>query len=161
VAGPGRRRLVAVLALLTVLVLALSAPRALHESWQRGGVYLFSAEFLRDLPRRLSGPGRLRFIIQPLMASLIGFSSGRIDRRQGHPPFVRALVAGEGARRSMVRDAWASIVHLLLLGVLLDCVAQWLILGKVYPVPALILGPVLIAVPYTIARVTAWRLART
>ena len=45
-AGPGRRRLTLVLAVLTVLALSLSVPGSLRAAWERGGFYLFSREFL-------------------------------------------------------------------------------------------------------------------
>jgi hypothetical protein len=63
-----------VVGLLTLAVLALSVPGALRDAAERGSFYLFSADFLRDLPKRLAGPGRLRFVIQPIMAILLGIS---------------------------------------------------------------------------------------
>jgi hypothetical protein len=43
------------------------------------------------------------------------------------------------------------------MGILLDAVCQWLILGASYPGPgaALVVGPVLIVGPYTLARALA------
>ena len=38
------------------------------------------------------------------------------------------------------------------MGILLDSVCQWLILGASYPGAALVVGPVLIALPYAVAR---------
>jgi len=45
----------------------------------------------------------------------------------------------------------------LLVGILLDSVSQWLILGASYFGAALVVGPVLIAVPYAVARALANR----
>ena len=53
-----RRRLTALLAGLTLLVLALSLPGSLRDAFDRGGIYLFSRAFLEDIPGRLAGPGR-------------------------------------------------------------------------------------------------------
>jgi hypothetical protein len=39
------------------------------------------------------------------------------------------------------------------MGILLDAVCQWLILGASYPGAALVVEPVLIVGPYTLARV--------
>jgi hypothetical protein len=158
-APAGRRRLTIILAVLTVLALALSVPSSLHEAWERGGFYLFSREFFADLPRRLTGPGRFRFLLQPAFAIAIGIGAGRADARAGRPPYLYALLTRAEGRRELLRDAFRSIAHLLLAGVLVDSVCQWLILGASYPGAALVVGPVLIALPYSVARALANRVA--
>jgi hypothetical protein len=52
------------------------------------------------------------------------------------------------------------VANLLLMGILLDPVFQWVILGASYPGPALVVGPVLIATPYAVARALSNRVAR-
>jgi hypothetical protein len=52
------------------------------------------------------------------------------------------------------------VANLLLMGILLDSVFQWVILGASYPGPALVVGPVLIAAPYAVARALSNRAAR-
>ena len=83
------RLLTLVLAGLTVLVLALSLPGAARDAFERGGIYLFSREFIEDIPKRLTGPGRFRFILQPVVAILLGIGAGRADRRTGRPPYLQ------------------------------------------------------------------------
>jgi hypothetical protein len=149
-----------VLAGLTVLALLLSAPGALRDAFDRGGVYLFSTAFLADLPKRLTGPGRFRFVLQPLVATLLGIRSGMADARAGRPPYLLALATDGQHRREVARDGFAAIVNLLLMGILLDSLLQWAILGISYPGPALVVGPVLIATPYAVARALSNRVAR-
>jgi hypothetical protein len=149
-----------VLAGLTLLVLVLSLPGALRDAYDRGGVYLFSRAFLEDLPKRLTGPGRFRFILQPLMATLLGIRSGRADARAGRPPYLLGLVTDRERRAELARDGFASVANLLLMGVLLDSIFQWVVLGSSYPGAALLVGPVLIATPYSVARALANRVAR-
>ena len=156
---PGRRRLTLVLAVLTVLALALSVPGSLREAWERGGFYLFSREFFADLPRRLTGPGRFRFLLQPTLAITLGIGAGRADARSGRPPYLYALLRGSQGRRELLLEAYRAIAHLVLMGVLVDSVCQWLILGASYPGAAIVVGPVLIAFPYAVARALANRLA--
>jgi hypothetical protein len=158
--GAGQRRLTFALAVLTVLALALSVPGSLREAWQRGGFYLFSREFLEDLPRRLTGPGRFRFLLQPAIAIALGIAAGRSDSRAGRPPYLLALLLGREARGELLRSAFRSIAHVVLAGILLDSVCQWLILGASYPGAALVVGPVLIALPYAVARALANRVTR-
>jgi hypothetical protein len=63
-------------------------------------------------------------------------------------------------RRELARDGLSTVANLLLMGILLDSVFQWMILGASYPGPALIVGPVLITMPYAIARALANRAMR-
>ncbi len=160
-AGGKGQRLTIVLAALTVLVLAFSLPGSLRAAWERGNFYVFSGEFLVDLPKRLFGPGRFRFLLQPTVAIVLGVLAGRADARAGRPPYLWALAFGsDRPRRELVREAFRSIVNLLLMGILVDSVCQWLILGASYPGAALVVGPVLIAGPYGVARALANRLTR-
>jgi hypothetical protein len=155
----GKERVTLVLAALTVLVLALSVPGSLRAAWERGGLYIFSREFLVDLPKRLFGPGRFRFLLQPAMAVALGVAAGRADARAGRAPYLYALLLGSENRRNLARSALRDVVILLLVGILLDSVCQWLILGASYPGAALVVGPVLIAVPYAAARALANRIS--
>jgi hypothetical protein len=140
------------LAGLTLLVLLLSVPGSLRDAFERGGFYVFSHAFLEDLPKRLTGPGRFRFVLQPLIATVLGIRGGRADARVGRPPYLLGLATDGERRREFARDGFATIVNLLLMGILLDSVFQWLILGRSYPGAALVVGPVLITTPYALAR---------
>lgn len=155
-----KRRFTLSLAAVTVLVLLLSAPGSLKEAWRRGGFYLFSRDFVEDIPRRLSGPGRFRFVFQPLMAILLGVRSGREDARKGQPPFLAALLLHPILRRDLLKSGFQTIVNLLLMGILLDSLLQWIILGASYPGAAVVVGPVLIAVPYSVTRALTNRIVR-
>jgi hypothetical protein len=153
----GPRLLTLVLAVLTVLSLSLSLPASLRDTWQRGGFYVFSREFLDDLPRRLTGPGWFRFVLQPAIAIALGIAAGRSDARTGRPTCPLALLLGREARGELLESAYQSIAHVVLAGILVDSVCQWLILGASYPGAALVVGPVLIAFPYARARALANR----
>lgn len=149
----------AILAGITLLVLALSAPGALREAFNRGGFYLFSRAFLEDIPKRLTGPGRFRFVLQPLIAMILGIRSGLADARAGRPPYLYGVLFHRDLRRELVRSALESAANVLLMGILVDSVCQWFILGASYPGAALVVGPVLIMGPYSITRALSNRLA--
>jgi hypothetical protein len=153
----GKERVRLVLAVLTVLALALSVPVSLREAWERGGFYLFSREFFEDLPKRLFGPGRFRFLLQPAIAVSLGVAAGRADVRAGRAPYLWSLLFATADRGRLVRSALGDIATLLLAGILVDSACQWLILGASYPGAALVVGPVLITVPYAVARALANR----
>jgi len=154
------KRSTLVLATLTALVLLASLPGAWREARERGTVYVLSQAFLEDLPKRLAGPGRFRFVLQPLMATILGVRSGMTDARAGRPPYLLGLLTDREHRGAMAREGLATVANLLLAGILLDSVFQWLILGVSYPAAALVVGPVLIATPYGLARALANRVAR-
>ena len=147
----GRLALTIGLAVATAAVLVASLPASLREAWRRGGLYLFSHDFFADLPARLAGPGRLRFFVQPLIASLLGIRAGRADRAAGRPPFLFGLFF-RGERTERLRSGYQDVVNLVLVGILLDSLFQWTLLGTSYPGAALVVGPILVSVPYVLAR---------
>jgi hypothetical protein len=155
----GSRLTLALLAL-TVLVLAMATPRALRETLERGEIYVFTARFLADIPKRLAGPGSFRFVLQPTLAGFFGARDGIADARAGRTPYLLSLVLARGRRRELVRSGLGVIANLLLMGILLDALFQKVILGATYPGAALVLGPVLICFPYALARALANRAAR-
>jgi hypothetical protein len=150
------------LALLTVTltVLLLSVPGSLRQALERDAFYVFTSEFYLDLPKRLAGPGRFRFILQPLIAIILGIGSGIADARMGRPPYLFGLLFNRRLRAELLKSGFRSVVNLLLMGVLLDSICQWFILGASYPGAALVVGPTLVAAPYAVARALSNRLAR-
>ena len=154
------RRTTIILAGLTLLVLLLSVPGSLRDAFNRGGIYLFSQAFFEDIPKRLVGPGRFRFVLQPLMAVILGVLSGLADARAGRPPYLWGILFHRHLRGELMKTGFSTIVNLILMGVLLDVVFQRIILGVAHPGPALMIGPILIVTPYAIARALSNRLAR-
>jgi hypothetical protein len=142
-----------------VLILVAAIPSALRDTIETGRVYLFSQQFLDELPQRLTGPGRLRFLLQPLVAIVLGWRDGLTDARAGRPPYLFDLLVGGGDRKDLLRSGLAAIRDLLAVGIVLDAVAQFLIYGQVHPGAALVIGPVLICLPYSVARALTNRMA--
>ena len=155
----GDRRVTLTLASLTLLVLVSSLPGSAREAFERGSLYLFSQAFFEDLPHRLTGPGRFRFVLQPIVAILLGIRDGQLDTRMGRPPYLYGLLFHRH-RRERLWSGFDTVVNLILMGILLDAIAQWLILGTSYPGAALVIGPVLITLPYAVARALTNRVAR-
>jgi len=141
-----------ILATATVLMLVLSAPASLREAFERGEFYLFSHEFIEGIPKSFSGPGRFRFILQPLTAIILGVRSGIADTRNGRPPYLSGLLFDRKLRPELLKSGFTTIANLLLMGILLDSILQWFILGTSHPGAALVMGPLLVAVPYSLSR---------
>jgi hypothetical protein len=146
------RRVTLILASLTLLVLILSLPGSTRDAFARGGLYLFSREFFEDIPKRLTGPGRFRFVLQPAVAILLGIRDGLLDARTGRPAYLYSLLFYQSHRGEQLWSGFNTVVNLMLMGILLGSIAQWLILGASYPGAALVIGPVLITIPYVLAR---------
>lgn len=146
-------------ALVVCMVLA-ALPGAVQDTLETGRVYLFSKQFVEDLPRRFTGPGRRRFMFQPLMAVLLGVFGGLRDARKGETPYIFALLFHAKKRRQLLRSGIAAIGDLLAMGILVDAAAQLLIYGRIYPGPALVLGPMFICIPYASSRGLTLRFAR-
>ena len=143
-----------------VLVLLAAIPSAIREALESGRIYLFSREFLADIPARLTGPGRLRFILQPTVAIILGLLGGIADARAGRPPYVLGLLFDSLHRREYVRTGITTVRDLVAIGIILDVVAQFLIFHQVHPGAALLIGPLLITAPYAIARAVTNRVTR-
>jgi len=138
----------------------MSVPSSLRYAYQHGGFYLFSKQFLIDLPKRLNGPGRFRFILQPAVAIFLGIRAGIADARAGRPPYIFSLLSDGKHRWELMKEGFAQVSTLVAFAILLDAVSQWLILQAIYPGPALVVGPVLIAFPYSASRALANRYGR-
>ncbi len=141
-----------VLAGLTIIILAASAPSSLRTAWTQGGFYLFSKAFVTDIPERLHGPGWFRFILQPVMAVVLGFRAGLSAQRRTQTSAATLPTTRAGFNYPLA--------NLLLMGVLLDSSLQWALLGSSYPGAAIVVGPVLILVPHSVGRFAATQFAR-
>ncbi len=119
--------------------------------------------FWESIARDLSGKGQVRLIVQPIMAILLGARLGVTDAKGGASPFLRHLI---GSRHQRWRILGNSIRYLwmpLLLALVVDCVLQRLTLGRIRPLAAVVVGVILVWLPFAIARGTAnrvWRLSR-
>src|SRR5262249_50700329 len=145
---------------IVVAVLLATIPLAIMEIVRTGELYVFSRRFAPDLLARFHGPGRLRFIFQPTVAIILGARDGVKDARLCRLPFLSALIFPAQRRSELLREALASVRDLVAVAILLDVVSQILILHTVHPAAAVILGPVLIGLPYGFARAIANRIAR-
>ncbi len=100
----------------------------------------------------IEGPANLRFIVQPILAILLGIRDGRRDARLGAVPFVWRVFTQPAERRSMLGAALKAITVPLVIGVILDGVVQYLLFGRVRVVLALLVGALLVGFPYSASR---------
>ena len=141
-----------------ILILVAVTPRAILRILESGDLYLFTDQFFQDILARLSGPGRLRFIFQPVVAIILGTRSGMKDATAGLPPFLWALLFHRQHWRELFRSTVASVRNLVAIAILLDLISQFLIFHEVRPGAALVVGPLLIGVPYVVSRALSNRI---
>jgi len=145
---------------LALLLLAAALPFAIVDTVETGRFYLLSPQFLEDVARRFTSPGRFRFFLQPTLALLAGVRGGLADARAGSPPYLLGLLSGAGGRSQLLRSGAAAIGTLFAMGIILDLVYQVVVERAVHPGAALLVGPVLICAPYALARALSNRAAR-
>src|SRR5262249_35801052 len=78
--------------------------------------------------------------------------SARAAPKAGLPPYLTALLLHRRQRGALMRSGLSTVANLLLMGILIDSICQWLILGTSYAGAALVVGPVLIVAPYAVSR---------
>ena len=112
------------------------------------------------LEAMLHGPGRARFILQPLVAIVLGVKDGRFDAVAGRHAYLYALAFSKDVRREEVTTAVRTISKPLAVAVALDAVLQYVILDAIHLWQALAVGATLVALPYVAARALADRFLR-
>lgn len=106
----------------------------------------------------LSGPGRLRFIIQPIVAIVLGMRDGRLDAAAGRPPYFWSVLFQRPTRRASLMEGLRAMMLPLIVAIIIDLVLQYFIFRSVRLWHAVVVGAVLIALPYIAARAFTNRL---
>lgn len=109
--------------------------------------------------RRFSGPGHVRLIIQPVVAIVLGIRDGLADSRTGDPPYLVGMIFHPELRRQLLYRTVEHILKPFVIGVAIDLILQYFIFQRVRLVPAVIVGLLLIGLPYALARGITNRIA--
>jgi hypothetical protein len=145
---------------LAILVVAAAVPFAIMETIETGRVYLFSRQFLEELPQRFTGSGRFRFILQPMTATFLGIRGGLADAKTENSSYLFTLLFQPGRRKELLRSGAAALGTLLAMGIIMDVVFQLVLYRAVHPAVALLVGPIFICFPYALSRTLTAHLAR-
>jgi hypothetical protein len=109
-------------------------------------------DFGERLGEMLRGPLNFRFLIQPLLAIVLGIRDGRRDHHAGRPPYFLSLFTEQVDRKERLRAGAKAIASPFVLALVLDSVVQVLLWGRLRLWSALVVGALLVALPYLIAR---------
>ena len=77
----------------------------------------------------ISGPGAFRFVIQPVIAILVGTRDGRNDAKSGTPPYLHTLLFKSGERTDNFKGGLRTIALPLTIAVAIDSILQVYIFG--------------------------------
>jgi len=114
----------------------------------------------QDIVETARGRGQLRLILQPTVAIILGLRLGIADAKAGDTPFLLRLFVTSRNRARLAKDALMDVIVPYSVAVLLDGVLQYLTLGYVRPLAALVMGAALIWLPFSIARALTNRIYR-
>jgi len=112
------------------------------------------------LAARLHGPLDFRFILQPLVATVLGVGAGIRDARAGRPAYGWRIVTGNGDRRQLLWQGWRDIAKLYVAAVALDMIYELIVYRWIYPTQSLAVAFVLAVPSYFLIRGLANRIAR-
>jgi hypothetical protein len=122
-----------------------------------------TANFQRGWNNLLARPSQslaLRFILQPLMSSILAIRDGIKDARSGRSPYFWTVVSDPTQRSTRLREGIAATGKIMLIAIALDVAYQIIELKTVYPGEALIIAVLLAFIPYLIVRGPVARVAR-
>jgi len=109
---------------------------------------------------RPGGPFIFRFVLQPIMATVAALRDGLHDARTGRSPFLRTVLTDPSQRHGLLDEALIATSRIVLLGLVMDAVYQFIEFDSFHPAEAVIIALLLGVVPYLLLRGLIARIAR-
>ena len=116
--------------------------------------------FWDQLIAQPSGPLAFRFILQPVMATILAVLDGLKDARTGRPPFSWAILSDPSHRAVYLREGLKRLSRVIVFAFVMDAIYQYMVLRRFYPIEALVTVFVLAVLPYLLIRGPLTRIAR-
>ena len=149
------------LGLLAKLVIVLAVALVVVGALWHGVTIDAFRRFWHDLVERPDEPMRFRFVLQPLMAAIAAIHDGREDARAGRSPYFVTVLRNPQERVGRLREGLNATARIILLGMAMDVIYQFLVFKTFYPDQALVVALLLAFVPYLIIRGLVLRVARS
>jgi len=118
-------------------------------------------QFWHDLIERPDGPMRFRFVLQPMMATIVTIRDGRQDARSCRAPYLATVLGNPQERAGRLRHGLSATARIIALGLVMDVIYQTVVFRTFYPDQALVVALVLAFVPYLIVRGVITRIWRS
>jgi hypothetical protein len=148
-----------VVLVLVVLLLAAGVVIVVGAIWY-GLVWEVIRRIWLGMGKRWDGPLSFRFILQPLMAAVPAIRDGIKDARAGRAPYFWTVAGNRRKRVERLREGLIATARIILLGLVMDVIYQFLAFKTFYPGEALIVALLLCFVPYLLIRGPVARIAR-
>jgi len=116
--------------------------------------------FWDQLIAQPSGPLAFRFILQPLMVTLLAIHDGLKDAREGRSPYAWTILTDPAHRASYLGEGLKRISRVIIFALVMDAIYQLIVLRRFYPGEALVTVFVVAVIPYLLIRGPIARLAR-
>jgi hypothetical protein len=126
--------------------------------WHGATVATFKRIWFQELARP-SGPMKFRFVLQPLMVAFFAIRDGVKDAQTGRAPFFWTMLYRPGRRFERLKEGLNATARIILLGLVMDVIYQYIVLKRFYPAEAVIIAIVLAFLPYVIIRGPVARIA--
>ena len=119
----------------------------------------------QNLVERPGGPMTFRIILQPIMATVAAALAGVRDARAGRSPYFWSILRDPEQRVPRLQEGMVATARIILLGLVMDLIYQFLVFDVFHPAEAAIVALLLAFVPYLllrgpIARIASWWLGR-
>ncbi len=110
---------------------------------------------------RPTGPMTFRFLLQPTMAVTAAFYDGIKDAKSGRSPYLWNMLLNPATRGARLHEGLISTARIILLGLCMDVIYQFIEFKTFHPAEAVIIALLLAFVPYVllrgpIARIVCW-----
>lgn len=109
---------------------------------------------------RPEGPLNLRFIIQPVLASIIALRAGLKDAREGRPAYLWSAITNSAYRAQLLHGGLKDLRVPILVGTAFDVIYQIIIHRWIYPLELIFTVTLLVLVPYVVLRGPVNRIGR-
>ena len=114
----------------------------------------------QNLLDRPSGPMTFRFVLQPIMATIAALVDGVKDARTGRNPYFWTVLTDPTERGSRLNEGLISTARVILLGLGMDLIYQYIVFDTFHPAEAVIIAVLLAFMPYLLLRGPITRVAR-
>jgi hypothetical protein len=118
------------------------------------------ARFWTNLIERPDGPLALRFVLQPIVATLLAVRDGVKDARDGRSPYFWTVLSSPAERGQRLREGLAATGKVMVIAIILDVAYQYIALKALYPGEVVVVAIVLAFLPYLLIRGPVARIAR-
>jgi hypothetical protein len=137
---------------LAKLVVAIAIALLVVGSLWHGLTFTAIARLWSNLLDRREGMMRFRFMLQPMMASILAVRDGLRDARSGRAPYFVTVLRNPQERVGLLNEGLNATARIIIIGLVMDVIYQALVLKTFFPNEALILTLLLAFVPYLIVR---------